>query len=175
MKILVTGAAGFIGFHICIKLIEDGHEVVGIDNINEYYDVDLKYNRLKELGFSKNRVANYNIKIHSQKYPKLKFYKIDLTDSTLTQIFSTERFDQVCHLAAQAGVRYSIENPKIYLESNISGFLNILESCKNFKIQHLIYASSSSIYGENSEIPFSISHRVDKPISLYAATKKVMN
>ena len=172
MKILVTGAAGFIGFHICVKLIEDGYDVVGIDNINEYYDVDLKYNRLKELGFSKNRLENYNIKIHSQKYSKLKFYKIDLTDSSLTKIFSAERFDQVCHLAAQAGVRYSIENPKIYLESNISGFLNILESCKNFKIQHLIYASSSSIYGENSEIPFSISHRVDKPISLYAATKK---
>ena len=173
MKILVTGAAGFIGFHICIKLLNDGYEVVGIDSINDYYDVDLKYNRLKALGFLKNKVERPKHKSKSQKYSKLSFYKADITNySFLTKIFAVEKFDIVCHLAAQAGVRYSIQNPKLYIESNINGFINILECSKQFKISHLIYASSSSVYGESTKIPFSVSDRVDKPISLYAATKK---
>ena len=173
MKILVTGAAGFIGFHTCLKLVDLGHEVYGIDNINDYYDVNLKYDRLKELGFNKNDVSIFNNEAFSRKYNRLRFSKTDISDSiSLDKLFEKENFDVVCNLAAQAGVRYSIEKPRAYIDSNISGFLNILEGCRNYNIKHLVYASSSSVYGQNKKVPFSTSDNVDHPISLYAATKK---
>jgi UDP-glucuronate 4-epimerase len=173
MKILVTGAAGFIGFHTCLKLVDLGYEVYGIDNINDYYDVNLKYDRLKELGFIKAHVSIFNNEVRSKKYNSLRFSKIDISDSeSIEKLFEKENFDVVCNLAAQAGVRYSIDNPKAYIDSNISGFLNILEGCRNYEIKHLVYASSSSVYGQNKKVPFSTSDNVDNPISLYAATKK---
>ncbi|MEC9303064.1 MAG: NAD-dependent epimerase/dehydratase family protein [Bacteroidota bacterium] len=173
MKILVTGAAGFIGFHTCLKLLDLGHEVYGIDNINDYYEVNLKYDRLKELGLTKAHVSIFNNEVSSEKYRSLRFSKIDISDyESLKKLFEKENFEVVCNLAAQAGVRYSIENPKAYIESNISGFFNILEVCRNYDIQHLVYASSSSVYGQNEKVPFSTTDNVDHPISLYAATKK---
>ena len=173
MKILVTGAAGFIGFHTCLKLINKGHDVYGIDNINDYYDPKLKFDRLKELGFNKMEVNVYNSEVKSNKYEKLRFTRIDLIDDlSVNKLFKIEQFEVVCNLAAQAGVRYSIENPKAYIDSNISGFLNILEGCRNHKVKHLVYASSSSVYGENKKVPFETTDNVDHPISLYAATKK---
>ncbi len=173
MKILVTGAAGFIGFHTCLKLINQGHDVYGIDNINDYYDPKLKFDRLKELGFNKIEANRYNTEVKSSKYEKLRFARINLTDDLrVNKLFKKEQFEVVCNLAAQAGVRYSIENPKAYIDSNISGFLNILEGCRNYKVKHLVYASSSSVYGENKKIPFETTDNVDHPISLYAATKK---
>ena len=173
MKILVTGAAGFIGFHTCLKLVNQGHDVYGIDNINDYYEVKLKFNRLKELGFEKNKSKVFKSEVQSIKYDNLRFSRIDLIDDlSICNLFEFEKFEVVCNLAAQAGVRYSIENPKAYIDSNIVGFLNILESCRNHKIKHLVYASSSSVYGENKKIPFETSDNVDHPISLYAATKK---
>jgi UDP-glucuronate 4-epimerase len=173
MKILVTGAAGFIGFHTCLKLINQGHDVYGIDNINDYYDPKLKFDRLKELGFNKIEANIYNAEVKSNKYEKLRFTRIDLIDDlSINKLFKIEQFEVVCNLAAQAGVRYSIKNPKAYIDSNITGFLNILEGCRNHKVKHLVYASSSSVYGENKKVPFETTDNVDHPISLYAATKK---
>jgi len=172
MKILVTGTAGFIGFHIAKKLIENGNEVIGLDNINNYYDVRLKHGRLAETGIVENEIV-YGKLIKSKKHPNYKFIKINLEDKeNIQNLFEFEKFDTVCHLAAQAGVRYSIENPYTYIDSNIVGFMNILECCRNNNIKHLIYASSSSVYGLNAKIPFSEDEKMDSPISLYAATKK---
>ncbi|WP_425659675.1 NAD-dependent epimerase [Tenacibaculum ascidiaceicola] len=173
MKILVTGAAGFIGFHLSQKLLELGHTVVGIDNINDYYDVNLKYARLKELGVERKSAEVYYKEIISSTNEKLKFIRLNLEDKKeLFQLFTTESFDVVCNLAAQVGVRYSIENPNVYIQSNIVGFLNILECCRHHEIKHLVYASSSSVYGANKKVPFLEEDIVDSPVSLYAATKK---
>jgi UDP-glucuronate 4-epimerase len=173
MKILVTGAAGFIGFHTCLKLVSQGHEVFGIDNINDYYDSKLKFDRLNELGFREAASKLFKNEVQSAKFNSLRFSRIDLVDSnSIDNLFKQEQFEVVCNLAAQAGVRYSIENPKAYIDSNISGFLNILEGCRNHKVKHLVYASSSSVYGENKKVPFETTDNVDHPISLYAATKK---
>jgi UDP-glucuronate 4-epimerase len=173
MKILVTGAAGFIGFHTCLKLVSQGHEVYGIDNINDYYDPKLKFDRLNELGFDEAETKLFENEVQSTKFNSLRFSRIDLVDyESIDVLFRKEQFEVVCNLAAQAGVRYSIENPKAYIDSNISGFLNILEGCRNHKVKHLVYASSSSVYGENKKVPFETTDNVDHPISLYAATKK---
>jgi len=166
MKVLVTGIAGFIGFYTAKKCVDLGYDVVGIDNLNNYYQVSLKEDRLKELGLSTQDSK-------STKYDNLKFRKIDISDSlTMNQLFDSENFDYVIHLAAQAGVRYSIENPQAYIKSNAEGFLNILEGCRHNKIKHLIYASSSSVYGHNKSVPFRVEDSVDHPVSLYAATKR---
>jgi UDP-glucuronate 4-epimerase len=173
MKILVTGAAGFIGFHTCLKLVNQGHDVYGIDNINDYYDPKLKFDRLKELGFDETKSKLFKNEVQSAKFNSLRFSRIDLVDyKSIDNLFRQEQFEVVCNLAAQAGVRYSIENPKAYIDSNISGFLNILEGCRNHNVNHLVYASSSSVYGENKKVPFETTDNVDHPISLYAATKK---
>lgn len=174
MKILVTGSAGFIGFHLCISLINNHHNVVGLDNINNYYDQNLKFDRLQELGIEKAQAEVRNVKIESKFHgPRFKFIRTSLEDKeSLSKLFQDEKFDVVCNLAAQAGVRYSIQNPMAYIESNVVGFLNILECCRDFQIQHLVYASSSSVYGLNKKVPFETNDQVDKPISLYAATKK---
>jgi UDP-glucuronate 4-epimerase len=173
MKILVTGAAGFIGFHTCLKLVNQGHEVYGIDNINDYYDPKLKFDRLNELGFNEAETNLFKNEVQSTKFRYLHFSRIDLVDGeSIDNLFKQEQFEVVCNLAAQAGVRYSIENPKAYIDSNIVGFLNILEGCRNHKVKHLVYASSSSVYGENKKVPFETTDNVDHPISLYAATKK---
>ena len=173
MKILVTGAAGFIGFHVSKKLIDLGHEVVGLDNINDYYKTNLKFARLNELGINREQASQDNILVGSYKYTRLRFVKMDLSNrDNLSELFEKEKFDVVCNLAAQAGVRYSLENPAAYVDSNLVGFVNILECCRGNNIKHLVYASSSSVYGLNSKIPFSTSDRTDNPISLYAATKK---
>ena len=156
-KILITGAAGFIGYHLSKQLCESNYEVIGIDNMNNYYDVKLKIDRLKKL----------------QDYQNFKFEKIDLVEKdSLFKLFEKEKFQYVINLAAQAGVRYSIENPFAYIDSNINGFINILEACRNYPVKHLIYASSSSVYGANVKQPFSENDNVDHPVSLYAATKK---
>lgn len=173
MKILVTGAAGFIGFHTCFKLVNQGHDVYGIDNINDYYEPKLKFDRLKELGFDETKSKLFKNEALSTKFKNLRFSRIDLVDhESIDNLFEKEKFEIVCNLAAQAGVRYSIENPKAYIDSNISGFLNILEGCRNHKVKHLVYASSSSVYGENKKVPFETTDNTDQPISLYAATKK---
>jgi UDP-glucuronate 4-epimerase len=173
MKILVTGAAGFIGFHTCLKLVNQGHDVYGIDNINDYYDPKLKFDRLNELGFKEVESKLFKNEVKSDNFNSLRFSRIDLVDhESIDNLFKQEQFEVVCNLAAQAGVRYSIENPKAYIDSNISGFLNILEGCRNYKVKHLVYASSSSVYGENKKVPFETTDNVDHPISLYAATKK---
>lgn len=172
MKILVTGTAGFIGFHLAKALLERGDTVIGIDNINDYYDVELKYSRLAETGIAREEII-YNSSVQSSKYPKYQFIKLDLTDrANLEQLFIKQKFDKVINLAAQAGVRYSLENPQAYIDANITGFINILECCRYNNIKHLVYASSSSVYGNNSKMPLSTSDSVDHPISLYAATKK---
>ena len=174
MKILVTGSAGFIGFHTAKKLIEQGNEVIGLDNINDYYDIGIKYGRLQELGISKEYAEKFDALVESKKYKgSFKFVRMNLEDrDALPKLFKTEKFDIVCNLAAQAGVRYSLENPEAYIDSNIVGFLNILECCRHHNIKHLVYASSSSVYGLNKKVPFEVSDNVDHPISLYAATKK---
>lgn len=171
MKILVTGAAGFIGYHLCEKLLLLGHDVVGLDNLNDYYEVQLKIDRLKQLGIHNlQESVLISSAIHKDKF---KFIKINLEDKVqLPELFENNEFDIVCNLAAQAGVRYSLEKPFTYVESNILGFMNILECCRNFKVSKLVYASSSSVYGLNEKIPFSTDDNVDHPISLYAATKK---
>lgn len=172
MKTLITGTAGFIGYHLARKLLERGDTVIGIDNINDYYDVNLKYARLEETGISRD-AEQWHTPVQSDKYPNYNFIRMNLEDQEeLNQLFSTENFDAVCNLAAQAGVRYSIENPHAYINSNIVGFMNILEACRNNKIQHLVYASSSSVYGNSNKMPLSVNDIVDNPISLYAATKK---
>jgi len=172
LKILVTGTAGFIGFHLAKKLLDQGHTVIGLDNINDYYDVSLKYGRLNELGIDKSNLED-NKSLQSSTYPNHKFIKANLEDAeTLNKLFETEKFDAVCNLAAQAGVRYSIENPHAYISSNIVGFMNILEACRNYNVKNLSYASSSSVYGLNKEQPFKTTDQTDTPVSLYAATKK---
>lgn len=174
MKVLVTGAAGFIGFHVSQSLLKKGHDVVGLDAINDYYDINLKFNRLQELGILKDEAEIYNkLTTGSKHQGSFKFIRLKLEDREhLPELFKDEKFDVVCNLAAQAGVRYSLENPETYVDSNIVGFLNILECCRHNQIKHLVYASSSSVYGLNEEIPFSTSDNVDRPISLYAASKK---
>ncbi|HEY9322691.1 MAG TPA: NAD-dependent epimerase [Candidatus Methylopumilus sp.] len=157
MKILVTGAAGFIGMHSAKKLLDEGHEVIGIDNLNDYYDVTLKEDRLKLL----------------EGYKNFRFLKLDIKDQKdVVDLFKKESPQRVLHLAAQAGVRYSIQNPYIYIDSNIQGFINILEGCRTIKTEHLVFASSSSVYGGNTKVPFSEHDNVDHPVSLYGATKK---
>jgi len=157
VKILVTGAAGFIGMHAAKRLLERGHEVFGIDNLNPYYDPALKRARLEQLRL----------------FPKFSFEKLDVADErAVAALFEARRYDVVLHLAAQAGVRYSLEKPMAYVSSNVAGFLNILEGCRKSKVAHLCYASSSSVYGANTELPFREEHRVDRPVSLYAATKR---
>ncbi|NJK73872.1 MAG: NAD-dependent epimerase [Richelia sp. CSU_2_1] len=157
MKILVTGAAGFVGYHLAQRLLSQGQEVCGIDNLNDYYDVNLKKARLEQL----------------QPHSKFTFQHLDLSDRTaISQLFQDQNFDRVVHLAAQAGVRYSLQNPHAYADSNLMGFINILEGCRHSKIEHLVFASSSSVYGNNTKVPFAVTDNVDRPISLYAATKK---
>ncbi len=172
MKYLVTGSAGFIGFHLTLQLLHKGHEVVGIDNINDYYDVNLKFQRLAQTGISKDEIGE-NQAVQSSKYSSYTFYKMALEDQqSIMQLFEREGFDIIVNLAAQAGVRYSLTNPTAYINANIQGFLNILEACRAFPVKHLVYASSSSVYGANTKMPFSTSDNVDHPVSLYAATKK---
>lgn len=172
MKILITGTAGFIGFHTAKRFVEEGNEVVGIDNINDYYHTSLKYDRLKESGIDKSEV-HYNQLTSSVKSKNYRFMKIDLEDAAgIMELFQKEKFEMVIHFAAQAGVRYSLENPKSYIQSNVVGFLNILESCRHNTVKKLIYASSSSIYGMSNNAQLSITDRADNPVSLYAATKK---
>lgn len=173
-KILVTGAAGFIGFHVSKKLIDLGFEVYGIDNLNAYYDVRLKLDRLKELGIdTQSELFMRQQEVKSGSNESFRFSQMDLVDGhRLDHLFLKEKFDAVINLAAQAGVRYSIENPKAYIQANVVGFMNILEACRSNQIKHLIYASSSSVYGNQQKVPFSEKDRVDHPISLYAATKK---
>lgn len=156
-KVLVTGAAGFIGFHLSQYLLKEKYRVIGIDNLNAYYDVSLKQNRLNQLKNQKD----------------FSFYQLDLANrESVSEVFANNKFDYIIHLAAQAGVRYSLENPYAYVDSNLVGFMNILEGCRHGKVGHLVYASSSSVYGANKKIPFSTNDNVDHPISLYAATKK---
>lgn len=173
MKILVTGAAGFIGSKLCARLAERGDEVIGLDSINSYYDVRLKYGRLSALTGIRPNDMEENLPTESTRYPNYRFVKMNMEDNAaLQKLFQSERFDRVCNLAAQPGVRYSIENPYAYVNSNVVGFLNILEGCRHNSVEHLVYASSSSIYGLNSKVPFSEKDGIAHPVSLYAATKK---
>ena len=167
MNILVTGIGGFIGYHLAKNLINNNYKVIGIDNLNPYYDVNLKKNRLKELKiYLKDDISKYS-------NDNLIFYKVDISNNTeIQKIFFENKIDAICHLAAQAGVRYSIKKPEAYIESNILGFQNVIEACRKYKIKNFSYASSSSVYGGNQNLPFSEKDRVDTPISLYAATKK---
>jgi UDP-glucuronate 4-epimerase len=172
MKILVTGSAGFIGFHTALMLLQKGFHITGLDSLNAYYDVKLKYARLAETGIARSQIR-YDKAVNSTLYPNYRFYHVKLEHKQqLASIFEAEKFDMVVHLAAQAGVRYSLEEPDAYISSNITGFLNILECCRQFQIKHLVYASSSSVYGLNDQLPFSTSAPTEHPISLYAATKK---
>jgi len=172
--IIVTGAAGFIGYHLCEALIKEGHQVIGIDNINDYYDVNLKYARLLQLGVKRENAEIYHKLCSSSSHgTQFHFIRMYLEDrKSLTKIFKKFKFDVVCNLAAYAGVRYSLENPEVYINSNITGFLNILECCRHYDVKRIVYGSSSSIYGDSHKMPFNESANVDKPISLYAATKK---
>ncbi|WP_294819462.1 NAD-dependent epimerase [uncultured Flavobacterium sp.] len=170
MKILVTGAAGFIGYHVCEKLLSMGHTVVGLDNVNNYYDVNLKLARLGKLGITD---VQDNVFLTSSIHTNFSFIKIALEDrQNLPKVFEGQGFETVCNLAAQASVRYSLENPFAYVDSNVSGFMNVLECCRHYNVKNLVYASSSSVYGLNDKVPFSTTDNVDFPISVYAATKK---
>ena len=173
-NILVTGAAGFIGYHLCEELLKAGHDIIGLDNINDYYDVNLEYARLKELGINKVEAEKFGIITESTIHnSQMQFIRLNLEDrEALPQLFKTVKFDLVCNLAAQAGVLYSLENPEAYIDSNINGFLNILECCRHHNVKRLIYASSSSVYGNSDSVPFKETANVDHPVSLYAATKK---
>ena len=173
-KILVTGAAGFIGYHLCEALIKQGHKVIGLDNINDYYDVNLKYARLSELGITKEAATVFAEISESTLHGfNMQFIRLNLEDrEALPKLFKTFNFDMVCNLAAQGGVRYSIENPEAYIDSNVTGFLNILECCRHNRVKRLVYASSSSVYGNSDDTPYTETANVDAPISLYAATKK---
>ncbi|MBX6381092.1 UDP-glucuronate 4-epimerase [Thermoflavifilum aggregans] len=172
MKILITGTAGFIGFFLAKRLIAEGYDVVGLDNINDYYDVRLKYARLEQTGIAQDEIADGKL-ISSKKHPNYRFMKADLeNEAVVRELFETERFDYVCHLAAQAGVRYSLQNPYAYIQSNIVGFMHLLEMARRFPVKHFVYASTSSVYGLNGRMPLSPHHPADHPISLYAATKK---
>ena len=173
-KILITGADGFIGYHLCEALIKKGHDVIGLDNINDYYDVNLKYARLDQLGIEKESASVFSEISESLIHGShMQFIRLNLEDrNALPKLFKTYQFDMVCNLAAQAGVRYSIENPEAYIDSNINGFLNVLECCRHHNVKRLVYASSSSVYGNTDKIPFDENANVDQPISLYAATKK---
>jgi len=173
MKILITGSAGFIGYHVAMRIINEGHEVVGIDNINDYYDTGLKYARLEDCGIEGEKPFIFEKEYLSAIWENYRFFRIDLGDNEMVaQIFKKEEFDLVIHLAAQAGVRYSIENPWVYIESNIIGTMSILEACRHYPVKQLLFASSSSVYGNSNNAPFSADHNVDHPVSLYAATKK---
>ncbi len=181
MKILVTGVAGFIGYHVCKILLTKGFTVVGMDNINDYYDINLKYSRLEQLGIKKGDAEKFLDKPAGRPgrsegslfESRFSFFRMDLEDrEALPLLFQKEKFDVVCNLAAQAGVRYSLEEPNTYIDSNVVGFLNLLECCRHNQIKHLVYASSSSVYGSNKKVPFAVEDNVDHPISLYAATKK---
>ncbi|MFC1869288.1 NAD-dependent epimerase [Thermodesulfobacteriota bacterium] len=172
MKILVTGTAGFIGSFTAGKLLDRGDTIIGLDSINNYYDVRIKYGRLEKDGIESSS-AESGEQVQSAKYANYSFIRMNLEDRAgIEKLFLEEGFDMVCHLAAQAGVRYSISNPHVYIESNVVGFINILEACRNHSVKHLVYASSSSVYGLNEKYPFSTHDNVDHPISLYAATKK---
>ena len=174
MKILVTGAAGFIGYHLARRLSEAGHEVVGIDSLNDYYDVRLKQARLGQLGIAETDLARAGGGTFSSEiFPSFRFRRLRLEDrSSFEELFAAERFDIAVNLAAQAGVRYSLENPYVYVESNILGFVGLLECCRRYSVRHVLYASSSSVYGGNTKVPFSEEDIVDTPVSLYAATKR---
>jgi len=171
-KVLITGTAGFIGFHLARKLVDQGFHVTGLDIINDYYDVELKYDRLELSGISRDSIA-YNQLVRSTTSDNYQFIQLKLEDrEALFELFANRRFDVVVNLAAQAGVRYSLTHPQAYIDSNITGFLNILEACRHHPVENLIYASSSSVYGLNKNMPFSVSSNVDHPVSLYAASKK---
>ena len=172
MKILVTGTAGFIGSHLATRLLERGDEVIGLDSINDYYDQNVKFGRLTRAGIDIRNIQDNKL-ITSTSQPNYRFVKMQLEDrDAINKLFAEEKFDAVCNLAAQAGVRYSLINPAAYVDSNIIGFLNILEACRHTGVRNLSFASSSSVYGLNEALPFSTSHNVDHPISLYAASKK---
>jgi UDP-glucuronate 4-epimerase len=171
-KVLVTGSAGFIGYHMTLRLLEEGYDVTGIDNINDYYDIELKFGRLSETGIDRDNIK-WNEIAHSNKYKHYSFFRMNLEDrKAMEELFANQSFDYVIHLAAQAGVRYSLTNPHTYIDSNITGFIHILEGCRHHMPKHFLYASSSSVYGSNTHIPFRESDNVDHPVSLYAATKK---
>ena len=170
--ILITGAAGFIGFHMANRLAKEGYNVIGLDNLNNYYDVKLKLDRLENAGIENRQVA-YNEPVISTKYPNYTFIQLGIEDAAnLERLFVKYKFDKVCHLAAQAGVRYSIKHPEAYIQSNIVGFFNILESCRHHAVKHLVFGSSSSVYGDNQSVPSKEEDFTDAPISFYAATKK---
>jgi UDP-glucuronate 4-epimerase len=171
-KVLITGTAGFIGFHLARKLVSLGFHVTGLDIINDYYDVELKYDRLAQAGIPRDLIS-YNQLVKSKHSVDYQFVQLKLEDrEALFELFANRRFDVVVNLAAQAGVRYSLTHPQAYVDSNITGFLNILEACRHHPVENLIYASSSSVYGLNKNMPFSVSNNVDHPVSLYAASKK---
>jgi UDP-glucuronate 4-epimerase len=172
MKIFVTGTAGFIGSFVAFELAKQGYEIIGVDSINDYYDVRIKYGRLHRDGIDPG-AAEKGVWVRSEKYPSYRFKRMPLEDRQAVEtLFAEEKFDRVCHLAAQAGVRYSLTNPQAYIDANIVAFTNLLESCRHHRVQHLCYASSSSVYGLNERFPFSTHDNVDHPVSLYAATKK---
>ena len=173
MKILITGTAGFIGYHLAKSFIERDVEVVGLDNVNDYYDVQLKYARLNETGIDAANLCEGKME-QSKKYPNYRFVKMDISKKEdILSLFANERPDYVCNLAAHAGVRFSLNHPDVYIQSNVTGFLNILEACRFYPVKQLLYASSSSVYGLNREQPFATVQKTESPINVYAATKKM--